>query len=563
MPAVTLAGALALAGCGGGGGTTTTVTPVPPPQSLPGGASIDAEDADGVMQTYTCGKPETESCTITRVDGVIQTGTDGDSITSAPVEIPDPNTSAELRRAIALHGNAGDALSMSEKLLKDATDYSGKLEAHDVGGSSAKAKENAEKVLAARAAIIVEQGKAKTAEDALKKLYDEATDDDKAEIKKLYDQAVERHEAITEILEAKSSDDGSLMAAEDAVKARTKITDSDEEIAQGKANNVADRVRAALSNADDDDNTARALGTAAAAPGADNLLVSNTSTAPKGFALSRAGMSGQTFEEITGESSLSVTTLGTAGPFRGTGINANLSANTPRAATYRGIPGRLICAGTIDCTFNSSTGAVTAGEVIFYPDEAETLYVQALNGGQYSELTNGAVYGYWLTETDMVALHAETLSTAAAPVWAVVGEDGPDEATYKGEAAGYSYRETGEGDDLKKASGEFTANVELEATFGTSPALEGSISGFKGVGGTEHVNTSWYVTLEEDASISGLTAGGDVTDGEKPGMEDATSGSWNAHAYGEADKNPAGLVGAFSAGFDDGNAAGVYHAEAE
>ena len=560
LPAVTVAGALALAACGGGGTTTTTTSGGGgggDEYTLPAGDSIFS--ADGKTE-YTCTKT-TGTCAYTRdEDDGIEFDEDS-GIEESEVKDPAPNTSAELRSAIKLHGNAGNALIASEKLLKDATDYSGKLAAHDVGGSSAKAKENAEKVLKARADIVAEQTKAKTAVDALKRLHDAATGDDKAEIKKLYDEAVERHGGITEILEAKSSDDGSLMAAEDAVRDGTKITATDEEVAQSNADAVADAVKSAFlfdSDVNDDENEL-ILRTLVQLPGV-------ATDAPSG-AIRRVGMAGRTFAEIFGE--VEAEEIGDfkaptgQDPAALTQLTGGQALGDSTPARYKGIVGDLVClSASCDVSEEDGSEGEITGTVVFLPDDPNELYARERRGGDYEPVTNAAAYGYWLTAADAIALHTSTLSTGSGnlPVWTVVGDDGPSEAKYEGEAGGYSYRVTGEGDDEKEASGAFTAAVELTAKFGPdeTPDLDGSISGFDGDGGA-HVNTNWYVSLDSGAAATPTRSA--IEDAGKRGMEDATEGSWSAFAYGEGGKNPAGFVGAFNAKFSDGNAAGVYHAE--
>ena len=428
-------------------------------------------------------------------------------------------------------------------------DAGGKLMAHDVDGSSAAAGTNAMTVLAARAGITAERDKAKAAVDELTELHMAATGDAKARIKVQLDRAQADHDAIGAMLDGAKDGGKALKTAEDAARAGSKTGADDDGIARDRADQVAMVMQMKLD--------------ALAVP--DALTpATDTSTAPEGFTVSRAGTAGMTFEEITGDGALEVTTLmgddyttadaGNAALLtaigNGVGGTANqIDGNAGLGAAYKGIPGQLLCVGATACTFGTD-GKVTAGAVVFYPDDAAALWTQATFGADYKALTNAATYGHWLTGDDEIKLHAVSLSTSAAPVWTEVANS-PDEATYRGEASGYSYRETGEGDDARMFSGEFTADVELEAEFGTGAdaTLEGSISGFKAVEGQGdgHVNASWYVGLAEKTSFTDNFSDGAVSS-NKAGMEDATGGSWNFAAYGEKGKNPSGLVGAFSAG---------------
>ena len=129
------------------------------------------------------------------------------------------------------------------------------------------------------------------------------------------------------------------------------------------------------------------------------------------------------------------------------------------------------------------------------------------------------------------------------------------EATYSGMAGGYSERTV----DKKQSSGLFTANVTLNATFGAAEAdatLSGTVSGFSG---GVHVNPAWRVTLG-GATRSTNTWTGTVTDGSAHGKQYADDGDWTAAAYGSANMHASGYVGAFTANFSDGSAAGSYHA---
>jgi len=519
MPAATLAGALALAGCGGGSGTPQ---PVKSAQEM-------CEDDGG-----TWSEDATPMCT------------------------PAPVPPGPLQNAVDEAGKASAARTAAGTLHKAATDA--KLAAHDVNGSSEKARMNAATVLAARAAITDERDKAEAAVKKLDGLYKAATGDDRARIKAQLDEAQADHDAIAAMLDSSKAEGKALMMAEGMARSGSAPGDGNDKIAQARAKAVAAMMKGKLDD----------LADAAAI-----TYAPNDSSAPEGFEVSRAGMEGMTFEDIAGAASLSVTTLkgedytrdaddGTNAALITRADNNGIAVGASIPARYKGISGVLVCTG-VACTFDA--GKVTAGDVAFFPNAPDSHYVQEMFGEPYIALTNAATYGYWLDKSDDIQLYA--VSSSSGLSWTDRSGDTtnpePDKATYKGDAGGYSYRTTGTGANAKTYSGEFTAKVELKAEFGTSDAkLSGSIDSFEGVGGSDHVDTDWYVNLKENPNVSSDFNNGFVEDSNEPGMDDATSGAWTVEAYGASGRNPAGFVGAFSAEFDkNGAAAGVYHAEKE
>jgi len=84
-----------------------------------------------------------------------------------------------------------------------------------------------------------------------------------------------------------------------------------------------------------------------------------------------------------------------------------------------------------------------------------------------------------------------------------VDDDLPGTATYEGDAHGLStFRASKDGGPFKAVrSGHFTADVKLEATFGNEPKLEGMIGNFQG----DAVNTGWKVEIKEgNLATSGM-----------------------------------------------------------
>ena len=130
-------------------------------------------------------------------------------------------------------------------------------------------------------------------------------------------------------------------------------------------------------------------------------------------------------------------------------------------------------------------------------------------------------------------------------------------ATYSGTALGRSVHKTTDANGMVTdiESGNFEADVMLEATFGSTPMLGGTIDNFRAAQGSNPgaVDSSWEVTLMGTTASS---SGGTVTAGvaEASGQ----SGTWSATSYGDTDMRPAGIYGGFNAHFSDGHVAGSY-----
>ena len=234
-------------------------------------------------------------------------------------------------------------------------------------------------------------------------------------------------------------------------------------------------------------------------------------------------------------------------------------------AVYKGIDGTVFCAGT-DCG-QDADGNLT-GSWYFTPDSTTALFVKNPDmAGMYMAATMYATYGYWLTYTDGaatgIALYA---NNTGASTTLDLGQDGTGAdatdvtATYSGSAVGISKH----GDN----SGQFTADVNLTATFAVAPMLRGQISNFMGdaVGNwTVILNETALVVADADFASPGTTAGG------------GAAGTWTAQGYGLAPINhdgddgttplvnqrPEGFFGHFSANFGDGAAAGAYATRAD
>ena len=238
------------------------------------------------------------------------------------------------------------------------------------------------------------------------------------------------------------------------------------------------------------------------------------------------------------------------------------------AATYKGILGTAFCVGsdcvveTVDNPDDPGTpldGMVKfAGSWYFTPDDAMAHWVKNADGTAYVADTLFAQFGHWLT-VDADAWTVNTFATSSAATDYSLGAaadsdtlDDGDKATYSGTAAGMSVYKTdnaaGDGQDIN--SGRFTASVTLNATFGATPMIGGSVDGFEG----SAVNEKWIVTLEDAA----LALGGTPTLNART-ITTGADGVWSNEAYGSDDTSrPTGVFGGFTAHFSDGHAAGAY-----
>ena len=264
-----------------------------------------------------------------------------------------------------------------------------------------------------------------------------------------------------------------------------------------------------------------------------------------------------------------------------------------------GIDGTLYCDRTDGCgTYTKSsqtqfldgwyfTPAVNSGrQASLGYSPIETAYEDSDNDGTY-EVVRYVEYGMWLTGLDEGGtkrlVGGETIDSRLT-LHRRIGLVGPSSsrnldfgtntaldgtATYSGDAHGLSARTSGS----RTASGHFTADVELEATFGASASITGMIDNFRPVSGqgSDHVDRRWSIRLSSPVP-SVIPSDGRVGVDEKTTVnitapEDGGAGYWGWTAYGDFQERPAGFYGDFDAEFYDDNgatngaAAGLYHVE--
>ncbi|MCY4243494.1 MAG: hypothetical protein OXD36_17360 [Rhodobacter sp.] len=488
MPAVTLAGALALAGCGGGSDTPTN----------PGGGDKTPKELceeRGTGYTYT---EEGNLCT--------------------PPATP--------KSAAAYEGEATAAIAAANKLVKDATEANDALTAATVDGVSNTVMTNAVMVRGAPASIEAEIAKAQAALDALEARTDA---DSMAAAKR-----VKEHITGLEKMVAPRS---ALVRNAAAIKASGK--GSPEQRAQA----AAAAVHADLSGLP---GTARA----AVAPSAGVVPATGVFGAGNSRTAAMVRLAGESMEGLTSP---------------GSGLAASGEGVT--------VDGDHILTG-FDAYCDSSTGckAVTADGTIgagwiFVPTGTvgQNYYMLNPDGTAYSQAAF-VEWGLWVNdptddEDDAFNLNrfagqgVGSATRVRGNFAARTDENGLDaKATYKGTAHGLASRlgSTSDGSERKATqSGQFGATVSITAEFAAGATeLDGTIDQFTG----GIANPNWKVEFEDDDY-----------DGSRAVIlaDSGTTQRVTVDNYGKAAERPAGLFGVFEKTWDDGAAAGIYHAPKE
>ena len=275
--------------------------------------------------------------------------------------------------------------------------------------------------------------------------------------------------------------------------------------------------------------------------------------------VSVASVAGMTAADVFGTETVptDVTTDGTS--------LTSSTAGDAEAINYMGIPGALFCLGGDDgCSVTA--GKLGAGwyfspafAMYYYQNQTDDTATDEDESLMYEREVLYAEYGHWLavntsdnTQWDVGTFSNFVGTSANLDVDTVGNNDNglANSATYTGSAAGMSSRTMGSGDSATTDSGRFTADVTLEATFGASPMLEGTINRFQG----DAVGAGWSVKLHSSAiDTTAFTATAAATGGGLSGVWSATMTGINAAAG-----RPTGAHGGFVAHFADGDAAGAF-----
>jgi len=519
LAGICFAAAFALAACGGGGGSTA-VNPDPPPTTPTEPTPTEPTASEQVSNLFA--------------------------------------------KVSMYETNASDAQMAAEDALEDATMKSGMLGAVDVKGESATAVANAQAVLDAVGKVEMAATNAGSALMALKQamMDADALPEGTPNLAQLKMDIADAIEAAEGNLEAAEGIRDNLGAGSLAALAASIMGADGKKTAAMWGMDVATSIQTGLA--------AYVLGTN---HGATAGTASDTVKNP--VSMNDAPANAMTWEEIVGKDN--VMTMPLAAPTKvasltgmtpaAVGINDTIPATGQAYGTtaitlggthnYMGIPGGIYCLATT-CTVDDD-GNLGAGWY-FAPTNPMQRFRHMVGAG-YQAFNDYASYGYWVTvdgttgDVNGFATFATTTG-AAASATGISAEDLSNDkgkATYSGSAAGMSVvtvpNPAGTGRVASK-SGAFTADVTLNATFGGTAMVDGTINNFMG----DAVGSGWSVTLRSQSlADTGSATGATRTDGQ------ATDGTWSAQPYGGSDTaRPTGIHGGFNANFRDGMAVGAY-----
>ena len=241
--------------------------------------------------------------------------------------------------------------------------------------------------------------------------------------------------------------------------------------------------------------------------------------------------------------------------------HTNIMGEGTRTVTgsYMGAMGVYTCATGDDCTSQRTDNGIrlvgaawlftpNTGQKFTTPDDDYAEYGWWIN----EDATADPKVGAWFAASDGTALGTVDVTNATGS------------ATYTGTAIGQAAYYHSQGGALN-VGGAFTADAELNATFGTTLTLSGTIDNFD-VGG---MKPGWSVALDGGAITPGTGTVGeddlrtttwtiDGTDGA------ALANAWHAQLYDIPDggHQPTGVAGGFEAQYDsDGYMVGAFGAE--
>ncbi len=300
-------------------------------------------------------------------------------------------------------------------------------------------------------------------------------------------------------------------------------------------------------------------------------------------------------------------------PGAGSGTNLNFNhfiadndsetdGNQPRAAfetagTYNGADGTYKCNSNVNCTVNLNAKGEIVGMSagwVFIPGDGETVDVadaSYLSYGFWLKRTMSAKDGTVYNEVETFARADGIARSDAQNIGQVTGD-----ATYEGGAAGVYVKNVtdNQGATLSSTSGQFEADVELNANFGGGNigvnnqfVISGEVKNFTlhptdDGGNSNAADNDWAVKLNA-TDFSGRTGMGpgkeaagsqfeNTFSGTATGDSSAAAGSWSGAFFGTAgqvdhDSNgstpaintaPSAVTGEFNANFTDGTAAGGF-----
>ena len=541
MPAATLAGALALAGCGGGSDTPAA----DPPECEEGQTGtypdcVDADDSGNGQQ-----EPPTP---LERVR----------ALNEAVAELNTMAGDAEDKDSALMKATEADAKAASV-IETGGVSAAARMAAAEAAGYLAKLQAARDAVAAARTAAgnNPSESELEAAEDALEDADERlkaTVEESLTAISKMYDTDAK--------LDKRASDTAILVRG--LFYDGTTFTDGEDEVRVVTAP-IGEWDEDAFGRGTTRDGTMMTFAQIFADDLVDVRFALQNGALPKGI-------------PVEGEEAPTVAGIQT-------GIAISSDNNTRSVAgAFQGILGMYVYAGDAETRPSVAAEAKFGEDWYFHPDSADAYYTEERDAEGVLAYQQATFFewGLWLDDSDATEAVAPRLNVYAGPgvgsagftpdqegLGDAVPDSAASSATYEGSAAGLSARRTGGKNDAPTyASGHFTADVELTATFGGTPALEGTIDGFRG---GSHVDGDWKLEFSDDSIASG------VAEGTAYEGDNAPIGSWNAAFYGGVDgdsaadnaggKRPTGMYGDFVAGFGtgadvgDGTAAGVFHAD--
>ena len=326
--------------------------------------------------------------------GCVHSGETETVIKEVEVLVVDPATGL-YKTAIDVKGTVDDAEDEAAQAEKDATKYSGMLDAIDVNGDSMTAQMNAQTVLDAKddADQAVEDAKQALADAETAKTEAEALPADNEHRQSVIDALDAAIDAAKDAIDAVEDSAGSA-ALKSAVQMVTGTDEDDPNDASDVGKDAAMEIGPLLMEA-------HTLGTALPVPAVDNEVMMDDSP-------------GMTWEMIVGEGNIESLPIGDlnagvkvssisgrtpakvwADPMAITklGTDAATDGATFARANYSGIPGTVRCLGT-DCKVN--TDGELAGGWYFIPTSMTELYVMNDDGTGYEADDLYVQFGHWV-----------------------------------------------------------------------------------------------------------------------------------------------------------------------
>ena len=463
---------------------------------------------------------------------------------------------------------AKDANDKAEMALKDAEKFSKMISAGETDGDSMMAMANAQKVFDTRGMIEMYLMNAKDAKDELVTAKKDADEAAMAALNKVIMEEIDGYiKTIQGILDDQGS--GSLDAFITAVKG----TDSKK---PKTASDIGQEVAKSIFNA------LKPPETGTVPVGLDNHATAATQTEVDMATMKTDNHTGKNWEEIVGSSNVMEgmrivegdgTKVVKAASVDGDSVTAHTTSGGDGAlptstcsdagmgdcadgmqynAQWMGIDGKIFCQGkNCGLTVVVDNPFALTGSWYFTPDSM-TYYLR--NDRTYVKEVY-AEYGYWLDEsddaTDLVHTFSHVVNEPNTPIpgsWVTVA-DLEAKATYSGNAIGLYSKFSGD----NYQSGHFSADVELEATFGDSAdqRLDGTIDNFRDAN-NNMIDSGWSVELDAATPSDGAVTAGVIT-------HRSGNGAWTANSIGiDADSRPHTIHGTFNAHLVNGDVAGAY-----